>query len=231
MTFCITDDGLLLEDVLDISRPPAHRRAHAISALRHASPLFDYISLAPDTMKQLLDPQIESTPEGRAAQQVFADLARAHALDLYADSGKEAQAWPYAVAEAVHTLRTLIEDVGHPPRTWSLQSPHFILVLTHDLPGPAPSSALRLVDPPPAVAFHMLTITEVQAQLETHSAKQVWRDAKRIHALATSMDLPMLAIATGALQALIAVSALTGYTQFSLGGGTQNWNALLSSTN
>lgn len=231
MTFSITDDGLLLEEVLDLSRPPPRQRAHAIAALRQSTPLFDYLSLAQNGVAHLLNQTIEDTSEGLAAQEAFAILARGHALDMYADAGLQAQAWPHAVAEAIHTLRTLLEETGHLPRTWAIQSQRFALVLSHDAPS-APRSkttALRLVDAPVGVHFCALTMTEVEAEIAARPARHIWRAAKRLCALAPALDLPMLAIATGALQALTVVSALTGYPQLSLGGGLQDWHAQLSS--
>lgn len=228
MPLSLTANGIRLDETLQ-DTPPLRTRQYSLAALDAVGPLFAFVS-AGYSLAALLAPTSIADPALSAARRAFAALSRAHAHDIFADAGQQAQAWPLAFVDALQTLRLLIGMAAGnaPPAAWTVQVPRFSLVFEPQnlsTKTPSSSAAQGLQLPPAARA---LTMDEVLISSADVPDAQLVIQATRLYPLLGQSDLPTLTLATGAFMVLRLLPELTGYTTLALADPVQGWRVELA---
>lgn len=229
MPLSLTADGIRLDETLQ-DAPPLRARQYSLAALDAAGPLFAFVS-GGYSLAALLAPTSIADPALSAARRAFAALSRAHAHDIFADAGQQAQAWPLAFVDALQTLRLLIGMAAGnaPPAAWTVQVPRFSLAFEpqqHSAAKTPPPSAAPALQRPPA--SRALTMDEVLISSADVPDAQLVIQATRLYPLLGQSDLPTLTLATGAFLVLRLLPALTGYTDLALADPVQGWRVELA---
>lgn len=200
--------------------PPSvvRRKRHAAQSLPAVDRLLEEIGAAPDPVLALAGSLSRNGERADMFRQDWAELVRAHALDLYADAGRDALAWPHALGEALHMLVRLRRAEGQ----WTLKVPGLVLEILPESARPrsegAPTGG-KMSSP------SLLTMEEVDLHLRARPASQAWKDAEELCDLLPEASLPHLALATGALQALAIAGDLSGFDRMTMGNDKSGWLA------
>lgn len=206
--------------------PPLRRKQHVRRALDQATPLFSWVGAGADGLVRLAEAENLNSDLARAAIASWRALVVGHAMDLYADAGMDALAWPQAMQEALHTLTSLRAQTAQPAHDWILGIAGVSIVSktveAMPLDGqsqPQPSNENALA----GMEFRVLTMEDVERELMARSTAGALVDAQQLAELLPLAGLPLLAMATGAAWALAVAGRLTGYEEMTQGGGELDW--------
>lgn len=200
--------------------PPSvvRRKRHVAQSLLAVDRLLEEIGAAPDPVLALAGSLSKSGEQADGVRQDWAELVRAHALDLYADAGRDAMAWPHALGEALHMLVRMRRS----EKQWTVRVPGLVLEI---LPEQSPDRPITAGSAGKVRSPSLLTMEEVDLHLRARSADQAWKDAEELCDLLPDASLPHLALATGALQALAIAGDLSGFDRMTMGDARVGWIA------
>lgn len=207
------------EELLDIA--PLRLRVHAGKAHANMAALMGYMEASGrprDRLLRLVSNPGKSTFQARSQ---WVALVCAYARDHYADAGFQALGWTQALLDATQLLRMLAqEDARASARhEWQIRTPW--ATIDH-----GPASAVIPSSSPPAsgVSLRVLEMEDVIRESRGLSRKN-WCQLTRVAAKwLVAAQPPAIALATGALGALVLGGRLTHCEHLHLGGEPLDWH-------
>lgn len=208
-------------DVIDATLP-ARRKRFSSQSLASVDRLLEHIGEAADPVSKMFACLSGESEASASCRQDWASMAHAHALDLYDAPSNSLRPLPQVVGEAVHILVRLRSKTASP--TWTLQTNDVSLSI-HALQKPKgkrPRRGQFAINTMPT-----LDVSVVERALSARPPLLAFQDAKYLWALLPGTSLPLLTLATGALQALAVAGSLTQLNDMALDDSHAGWAAAL----
>lgn len=207
-------------DVIEANLP-ARRKRFSSQSLPAVDRLLERIGEDADPVAKMFSCLSGKGGESLQCRKDWALMVRGHALDLY-DTTIKRRPLPHVLGEAIHVLVRLRTKSGSPD--WTVQTNGLVM----DIRALQKPKGKR----PRRGQFSMATmptvdLPSVERALTRRSELQSFHDARYLHSLLPSAPLPLLTLATGALQALVVVGDLTDLDTMDLDDSHAGWSASL----